>query len=1470
MAGNLIVVDGGSPQITNSKIEYSWQSAIICTAGSIPLIQNNLISHSSFGVYCSSNSDPIIYNNSIIENSSYGVYNSSTAIIISARQNWWGDPTGPYHVTQNPEGLGNAVSDYVDFSNWLTSEPTQGDNNSMVFLYSPQYNQTITTNEVTFRWSNAGAQYYELYVDDDSDFNSAEISKYQISALNNYTGTEYTICGNWMAAGTQYWKVKAIFAGGGSIESVVSHFTYSPPITDSPNWQPLYRLYHSGDKDHFYCSSPSHAEIAIGSGYKYERSEGYVSTQRFTATDLVSIFRFYDGAKKCHYYTVDESDRDAQISNGLIYEGITGFAYANSHGGLAPLYHLKKEFSSSNHDHFYTLSEVEKANAINAYSFSLQGITAYLSLTGGESTVPVYSAQVQVGSGINTQNGNFRHYTKTSFNISSIGLPLVFEHIYNSKNVQLPAQIIPLGPGWSHSYNACIVSYPDSLAVFWPDGSIHTYSKDTYECGTTGVYDWLSSVGSGHYEIKKKDQTIYTFERPTAVGEEYPAMLVSIKDRNGNTVSLTYETSGLRRLTTVSCPAGRHLNISYYEPDSSAHLIKQVSDPISRTIQFEYDRHGNLSKFTDAEGQVTEYNYDTNYPQDHELVSIKLPKGNIIDNSYEERKITSQKYHNLTNGLTLNYEADKTTLTDEMSRTFEISKYGSGFPKEIKCTSLNTGSIYFTRDADHPDLATAIKDQKDQTTSYVYDARGNVLEVHQPGGIGHYYVYDSMNNLTKYTDPRGKETNYTYNAKGNLTNISDPLSHSTGFSPLSNGLIASMTNPMSHTTSFGYDANGNLNSVQDPLLHSTSYLYDNASRMTQMNNAKSQITRYSYTANDRIETVTDAANGITRYDYDDNDNLTTITDPKSQATTWGYDFDWDLLNSISNPLGNQTSYSYNDDGSLATKSLPSGSSIGYTYDGAGRLNLINYPSATVMFGYDNNGNITSVADSNGTMSFTYDALNRLTSHTDYYGNTVGYGYDATSNLTSITYPGSKTVSYVYYDDNRLHTVTDWNSHVTSYTYRSDGSLQDVSYPNDTRCTYSYDNADRLTGISNTRSDGSVIAGYSYTLDEIGNHTSENCTEPYNVPSLNAQNISLTYNAANRLQTAGSTSYSFGANGTLSSKSDGYSYTWDTENRLIRVSSAQTASYSYDAFGNRRSATRNGNTVRYVLDIHGPMSQVLMETDGSNNPTAYYVYGIGLIARVKPNGTMHYYHYNNVGSTMAMTDQSQNITHKYAYDPFGGVTDSEEADANPFLFVGQYGVMDEGNGLHFMRARYYEAETGRFVSEDPVGFNSGDLNLYAYASNRPLTSMDLTGEKQDLLNRIKKSTVSTVVKKVAEKAVEKLGAKVLGAGMRTVGTTLVRASVYGPFAYDVGADIYRNRTTRENRDWSDRLARACIDITMSATFGIANLATGGWGGTAAGVLYDAQREEIQNSIIYNPIANAAGGFLYEVFWPKPAQ
>jgi RHS repeat-associated protein len=94
----------------------------------------------------------------------------------------------------------------------------------------------------------------------------------------------------------------------------------------------------------------------------------------------------------------------------------------------------------------------------------------------------------------------------------------------------------------------------------------------------------------------------------------------------------------------------------------------------------------------------------------------------------------------------------------------------------------------------------------------------------------------------------------------------------------------------------------------------------------------------------------------------------------------------------------------------------------------------------------------------------------------------------------------------------------------------------------------------------------------------------------------------------------------------------------------------------------------------------------------------------------PADQVYCYHFNATGSTIAVTNASQTVVNKYAYDPFGNVADQVEAVSQPFKFVGQFGVMTEANGFYYMRARYYDPLVGRFISEDPIGFEGGDVNL----------------------------------------------------------------------------------------------------------------------------------------------------------------
>ncbi|BCO31667.1 hypothetical protein TspCOW1_17700 [Thiohalobacter sp. COW1] len=224
---------------------------------------------------------------------------------------------------------------------------------------------------------------------------------------------------------------------------------------------------------------------------------------------------------------------------------------------------------------------------------------------------------------------------------------------------------------------------------------------------------------------------------------------------------------------------------------------------------------------------------------------------------------------------------------------------------------------------------------------------------------------------------------------------------------------------------------------------------------------------------------------------------------------------------------------------------------------------------------------------------------------------------------------------------------------------------------------------------------------------------------YDPVSLAAGETLLGYNAQRtRLQSAGSDSFSYDAEGQLTDRS-GTTLAFDPAHRLVGLGT-ETA-FHYDGAGNRLAATREGATTQYIHDAAG---NLIAEADAGGTITRHYVHGQGLIALIEGN-TAYTYHFDALGSTVALTDADEQIVNAYSYRPYGRVVERSEAIDQPFTYVGQYGVMEEAAGLYYMRARYYDAEVGRFISEDPIGFEGG-LNLYAYVGGNPIIGVDPEG------------------------------------------------------------------------------------------------------------------------------------------------
>ena len=181
--------------------------------------------------------------------------------------------------------------------------------------------------------------------------------------------------------------------------------------------------------------------------------------------------------------------------------------------------------------------------------------------------------------------------------------------------------------------------------------------------------------------------------------------------------------------------------------------------------------------------------------------------------------------------------------------------------------------------------------------------------------------------------------------------------------------------------------------------------------------------------------------------------------------------------------------------------------------------------------------------------------------------------------------------------------------------------------------------------------------------------------------------------------------------------------YDCRNRLV---SAGGISYEYDAENNRISQTENGAKTEYVVDSNSSsLTRIL--TAEKEGDTTYYIYGIGLIAQENGNEYL-IYHFNNIGSTEAVTNIDGEIVETFDYGPYGELL-SENKCGIMFLYSGELGVATDSNGLYYMRARYYNPEIKRFINQDVMTgsiVNTPTLNRYAYVNGNPISLNDPFG------------------------------------------------------------------------------------------------------------------------------------------------
>src|SRR5260370_4523343 len=210
------------------------------------------------------------------------------------------------------------------------------------------------------------------------------------------------------------------------------------------------------------------------------------------------------------------------------------------------------------------------------------------------------------------------------------------------------------------------------------------------------------------------------------------------------------------------------------------------------------------------------------------------------------------------------------------------------------------------------------------------------------------------------------------------------------------------------------------------------------------------------------------------------------------------------------------------------------------------------------------------------------------------------------------------------------------------------------------------------------------AGFRVSSDAAGQETSANRSLPQTAQPPTGV-LPLAYDAAHQIS-----GDQYDGLGRL--LNDGLrTYTWDAASRLNSYSGADGAATStYDGLGLRISRSSGGTTQTYVLNYGLGLPSVSTVQDGSNNDLRYYIH--------LPNGTLLYsieaagnsrrfFHFDEVGSTTFLTNDSGTVTDSYGITPYGdSVTPGpSNARTNPCTSLGAYGGMHEGaTSLYYMR------------------------------------------------------------------------------------------------------------------------------------------------------------------------------------------
>ncbi|WP_418968685.1 DNRLRE domain-containing protein [Alloscardovia omnicolens] len=668
-------------------------------------------------------------------------------------------------------------------------------------------------------------------------------------------------------------------------------------------------------------------------------------------------------------------------------------------------------------------------------------------------------------------------------------------------------------------------------------------------------------------------------------------------------------------------------------------LLTSQTDEKGNKTQFEYNENYQLTKITSPTALVYTISYnDANY-----IGAIQIPNGSTLTYEYDDNGnlIT---YTDAT-GVPTRYEYDDKGLMTAWYDGNGTKVVRNEYDDQGRVTKQTDGAGA-TSTLTYSDGQTVTTDANGNQTVHTYDDQYRTTGIAYPDSTRVSKTYNKNNRLASVTNEAGQTTNYSYDENGNvLTETRFDGAVKTSTYDKKNHLL-SVTDFGGAETKHSYDNKGNLTQTVLPDGSTIAYKVDKKGRILSTTDGNGATTSFTYQGANLVM-MTNPLGGQSTLTYNAHNQVLSVITPRGGATTMTYDAEGRKL-SEKDADGVGTTYSFDKAGQVTTVTEGNGNTTTFSYDGFGhKIASNNGEGGNYRYTYDGVGNQLSVTDAEGnTTTYTYDSRGRLLTETDALGQTVTYTRDALGRVATRKNASGQTSSLAYDDRNQaVKTITDALGQVTEKTYDASGNLTDVSYPIGTTTKTTYDQMGRV--LSYTDEAGQTV---SYTYDAVGNKLTE---------TKGDKTTSYTYDAAGNVTSikypdGTSVSYTLDAMGNILSMADALgketTYEYSCAGRLLASTNAlgQRTSMTYDANGNQNSVT---DAAGYTASSRFTgQSQVASVTDGLGN-TTHFTYNRmeQLTETVDALGGKTAYTYDALGYPIEMVDVNGNTT-KMSYTP----------------------------------------------------------------------------------------------------------------------------------------------------------------------------------------------------------------------------